>query len=67
MVPASNDYEVSSDWDDSVMVDAETEREQDRKDVAMGVMRLEEYRAKYYGETLEEAVKNLPEPAMTEE
>ena len=67
LVPASNDYEVSSDWDDSVMVDAETEREQDRKDVAMGVMRLEEYRAKYYGETLEEAVKNLPEPAMTEE
>ena len=67
MVPAGNDYEVSSDWDDSVMVDAETEREQDRKDVAMGVMRLEEYRAKYYGETLEEAVKNLPEPAMTEE
>ena len=67
LVPAGNDYEVSSDWDDSVMVDAETEREQDRKDVAMGVMRLEEYRAKYYGETLEEAVKNLPEPAMTEE
>ena len=49
------------------MVDAETEREQDRKDVAMGVMRLEEYRAKYYGETLEEAAKNLPEPALTEE
>ena len=67
MVPAGNDYEVSSDWDDSVMVDAETEREQDRKDVAMGVMRLEEYRAKYYGETLEEAAKNLPEPALTEE
>lgn len=67
LVPAGNDYEVSSDWDDSVMVDAETEREQDRKDVAMGVMRLEEYRAKYYGETLEEAVRNLPEPAMTEE
>ena len=67
LVPAGNDYEVSSDWDDSVMVDAETEREQDRKDVAMGVMRLEEYRAKYYGETLEEAVKNLPEPALTEE
>ena len=67
MVPAGNDCEVTSDGDDSVMVDAETEREQDRKDVAMGVMRLEEYRAKYYGETLEEAVKNLPEPAMTEE
>ena len=26
----------------------------------MGVMRLEEYRAKWYGETIEEATKNLP-------
>lgn len=67
LVPAGNDYEVSFDWDDSVIVDAEAEREQDRKDVAMGVMRLEEYRAKWYGETLNEAVKNLPEPAAVEE
>ena len=50
-----------------VGVDEEEERQQDRNDVAMGVMRLEEYRAKWYGETLEEAVKNLPEPALTEE
>lgn len=66
-VPAGDDYEVSFDWDDSVIVDAEEERQQDRNDVAMGVMRLEEYRAKWYGETLEEAAKNLPEPAMVEE
>ena len=33
----------------------------------MGVMSLAEYRAKWYGETLEEAAKNLPEPALTEE
>ena len=50
-----------------MIVDAEEERNQDRSDVAMGVMRLEEYRAKWYGETLEEAAKNLPEPAMVEE
>jgi hypothetical protein len=27
----------------------------------MGVMRHEEYRAKWYGETKDEALKNLPE------
>jgi hypothetical protein len=27
----------------------------------MGVMRHEEYRAKWYGETVEQAKKNLPE------
>lgn len=67
LVPPGNDYEVSFDWDDSIIVDAEAEREQDRKDVAMCVMGLAEYRAKWYGETLEEAEKNLPEPALTEE
>lgn len=67
LVPIGNEYQLSFDWDDSIIVDAEAEREQDRKDVAMGVMRLEEYRAKWYGETLEEATKNLPEPVLTEE
>lgn len=60
-------YEFLCTFKDSILVDEETEREQDRQDVAMGVMRLEEYRAKWYGETLEEAEKNLPEPALTEE
>lgn len=67
LIPAGSDYEISFDWDDSIIVDAELERQQDRLDVSMGVMKLEEYRAKWYGETLEEAAKNLPEPAMTEE
>ncbi|MCC3394856.1 phage portal protein [Clostridiales bacterium AHG0011] len=67
LVPTGSDYEVSSDWDDSVIVDAELERQTDRADVAMGVMSLAEYRAKWYGETLEEAARNLPEPALTEE
>lgn len=60
-------YEFLCDFKDSILVDEEEERQQDRNDVAMGVMRLEEYRAKWYGETLEEAVKNLPEPALVEE
>lgn len=60
-------YEFLCDFKDSILVDEEEERQQDRNDVAMGVMRLEEYRAKWYGETLEEAAKNLPEPALVEE
>lgn len=36
------------------------ERQSDRQDVAMGAMGIDEYRAKYYGETLEKARENLP-------
>lgn len=60
-------YEYICTFKDSILVDEELERQQDRSDVAMGVMRLEEYRAKWYGETIEEAVRNLPEPAEVEE
>lgn len=67
LVPPGNDYQVSFVWDDSIIVDAEEERQTDRQDVAMGVMSLAEYRSKWYGETLEEAARNLPEPALTEE
>lgn len=67
LLPSGGGYEVSFDWDDSVIVDAELERQQDMKDLAAGILRPEEYRAKWYGETLEEAVKNLPEPAEVEE
>lgn len=60
-------YEFVCTFKDSILIDEEEERTQDRQDVAMGVMGLAEYRAKWYGETLEEAEKNLPEPALTEE
>lgn len=56
-------YEFICDFKDSILVDEETERQQDRQDVAMGVLRLEEYRSKWYGESLEEAKSNLPEQA----
>lgn len=59
-------YETSFDWDDSIIVDPEKERLQDRQDVAMGVMSLAEYRSKWYGETIEKAQENLPEVANTE-
>lgn len=61
------DTEITITFDDSIIEDKKSERQDDRQDVSMGVMRLEEYRAKWYGETLEEAKKNLPEPALTEE
>lgn len=67
LVPLGNDYDISFDWDDSVIVDAELEREQDRRDVAMGVLNLWEYRMKWMGETEEEAKANLPEAPQVEE
>ncbi|MBQ8297536.1 MAG: phage capsid protein [Ruminococcus sp.] len=56
-------YEFICDFKDSILMDEETEREQDRKDLANGTLRPEEYRSKWRGETLEQAVKNLPKAA----
>ena len=53
--------EITIDFDDSIIEDKETERSRDRQDVSMGVMSLAEYRAKWYGESEEDAAKNLPE------
>lgn len=60
-------YEFICSFKDSILVDEETERQQDRLDLAAGIMRPEEYRAKWYEETEEEAAKNLPDPVETEE
>lgn len=56
-------YEFICDFKDSILVDEETERQQDRVDMQMGIMRPEEYRAKWYGESVDEALKNLPKSA----
>ena len=53
--------EITIDFVDSIIEDKETERSRDRQDVSMGVMSLAEYRAKWYGESEEDAAKNLPE------
>ena len=55
------DADITIDFDDSIIEDKETERKQDLQDVSIGVMSLEEYRAKWYGETAEQARENLPE------
>lgn len=56
-------YHTSFVWDDSIVVDAEKERETDRADVAMGAMPLWEYRMKWYGETQEQAKSVVQQPA----
>lgn len=57
----NSECEITIDFDDSIIEDKETERSRDRQDVSMGVMSLAEYRAKWYGESEEDAAKNLPE------
>lgn len=58
LVPSSD---ITIGFDDSIIEDKATERKQDREDVAMGVMGLAEYRAKWYGETEEVAASRLPD------
>lgn len=54
-------YEFSCKFSDSILTDEETERQQDRQDVSMGVMSHLEYRMKWYNEDEETAKKMLPE------
>lgn len=54
-------YEFLCAFNDSILVDEETERQQDRQDVSMGVMSHLEYRMKWYNEDEATARKNLPE------
>lgn len=60
-VNVNTETEIVVDFDDSIIEDKQAERQSDRQDVSMGVMSLAEYRAKWYGETEEEAEKRLPE------
>lgn len=54
-------YEFSCKFNDSILTDEETERQQDRQDVSMGVMSHLEYRMKWYNEDETTAKKMLPE------
>lgn len=59
----NQDAEITIDFDDSIIEDKEAERQSDRQDVSMGVMPLWEYRAKWYGETEEQAKAAVQQPA----
>lgn len=52
--------EITIDFDDSIIVDTESQRAQDRQDVSMGAMSILEYRIKWYGEDEATAKKMLP-------
>lgn len=54
-------YEVSYNWDDSIIVNKEKKLESMRADVAAGILRPELYIAEQYGVTEEEAKKMMPE------
>lgn len=56
-------YEFTCDFKDSLLNDEQSEREEDRKDLANGTLRPEEYRARWRNETLAKAKANLPEQA----
>lgn len=53
-------YEVSYNWDDSIVVDKDTELASMQADVASGIIRPELYIMKKYGVTEEEAIKMMP-------
>lgn len=58
-----SNYELTIDFKDSILTDEETERKQDIQDLNLGIMRPEEYRAKWYGEDEKTALNNLPQSA----
>ena len=58
-IVASGEYEVAYKWDDSILVDKESERQQDLIEVQNGLMSKREYRMKWYGETEKQAEESL--------
>ena len=55
-----DEYEVSYNWDDSIIVDKDTELASMQADVAAGIIRPELYIMKKYGVTEEEAINMMP-------
>ena len=53
-------YEVSFDWDDSIVIDKEQELQSMQQDATAGQIRKEIYIAAKYGESEEEALKMMP-------
>ena len=56
----NENVKINIKFDDSIFVDTESERAQDRLDVSMGAMSLLEYRMKWYGEDKVTANAALP-------
>lgn len=60
---ANADVEVK--FDDSIIIDKESERASDRLDVSMGVMSKAEYRSKWYNEDIDTATAKIEEMDST--
>lgn len=58
-IASGDDYEVAYKWDDSIIVDKDTERQQDLIEVNAGLMSKLEYRMKWFGETETQAEESL--------
>ena len=59
--PIDIDKDVSFDWDDSLVLDKDSELESMRNDASAGILRPEIYLAKKYGVSEEEALKMMPD------
>ncbi|MEG1495523.1 MAG: phage portal protein [Bacilli bacterium] len=57
----SSKYEISFNWDDSLVMTKEEELQSMANDVASGLLRAEIYLAKKYGVSEEEALKMMPQ------
>ena len=53
-------YEISFDWDDSIVIDKEQELQSMQHDATAGLIRKEIYIAAKYGVSEEEALKMMP-------
>ena len=62
LVPNSS-YKVDFEWGDSIISDPDEKRKQDIQDLNLGIMRPEEYRAKWYNEDINTELQNLPQSA----
>lgn len=59
----NSDYEMSFNWDDSIIIDKDADLLSMQQDVASGLIRPELYIAKKYGVTEKEALKMMPDTA----
>ena len=58
--PLNENTEITVDFDDSIIEDKEAEIQKDFQMLSVGILKPEEFRSKWLGETLETAKKNLP-------
>lgn len=61
IIPEKSEYAINASWDDSIVIDSDTERTRDMNEVRQGLMAKWEYRAKWYGEDEETAKSKIAE------